>query len=153
MSAETRIIEITDGTAAVVEPAWLRDAEPVHRQLRPGMPPDYLGTMGRVFADGGRMCVATRTGAVVGVAVYRTYENTFDGLHLYVDDLVTDEAVRSSGVGGALLGHLRARARQRGCRSLTLDSGTRRERAHAFYFREGLTITSFHFAAPLLPAG
>ncbi|MBD0336919.1 MAG: GNAT family N-acetyltransferase, partial [Cyanobacteria bacterium Co-bin13] len=30
-----------------------------------------------------------------------------------------------------------------------LDSGVHRAEAHRFYFREGLVITSFHFAKPL----
>jgi hypothetical protein len=28
-----------------------------------------------------------------------------------------------------------------------LDSGVQRQHAHRFYFREGMTITSFHFRA------
>ena len=36
-------------------------------------------------------------------------------------------------------------ARERGCDYLALDSGTQRQQAHKFYFREGMTITSFHF--------
>jgi hypothetical protein len=40
-------------------------------------------------------------------------------------------------------------ARNRGCSSIQLDSGTHRVKAHRFYFRERYTITSFHFARPL----
>jgi hypothetical protein len=40
-------------------------------------------------------------------------------------------------------------ARVRGCDYLGLDSGTQRQKAHRFYFREGLTITAFHFVKPL----
>ena len=68
---------------------------------------------------------------------------------MYVDDLVTDEANRSSGAGGALLQHLKKIAIARHCEKLVLDSGTQRTRAHAFYFREGFAISSFHFVKPL----
>ena len=68
---------------------------------------------------------------------------------MYVDDLVTDEANRSSGAGMALLGHLQELAVARECEKLVLDSGTQRTRAHAFYFREGFAISSFHFVKPL----
>src|SRR5881628_1862523 len=87
--------------------------------------------------------------AVRGVAVYRINENTFEGLHLYVDDLVTDEKLRSRGVGHALMEHLRELARAADCEACTLDSGTQRTRAHKFYFREEMVVSSFHFRKPL----
>jgi hypothetical protein len=40
-------------------------------------------------------------------------------------------------------------ARQQGCQTFSLDSGTQRASAHKFYFRQGLAITSFHFAKKL----
>jgi GNAT superfamily N-acetyltransferase len=66
-----------------------------------------------------------------------------------VDDLITDEARRSSGVGRALLGYLEQKARAAGFDNLTLDSGTQRLQAHKFYFREGMAVTSFHFMKKL----
>ena len=145
----TRIVEVTDGSGAVVAPDWLARAEGVHRQLRTALPADYRGKMQRVFAGGARMCVAAEGDAVRGVAVYRIVENTFEGLHLYVDDLVTDERQRSKGVGRALMEHLQKLARAAGCEAYTLDSGTQRQQAHKFYFREGMVVTSFHFRKPL----
>jgi len=145
----TRIIEITDESGAVVAPEWFRKAETAHRQLRTALPSDYEGKMKRVFAGGARMCVAAEGDEVAGVAVYRMYENTFSGKQLYVDDLVTDEHRRSTGVGRALLGYLEQKARAAKFDTLSLDSGTQRAQAHKFYFREGLVVTSFHFAKKL----
>ena len=105
--------------------------------------------MRRIFAAGGEMCVAVIDEAVVGVAVFRSYENTHAGKRFYVDDLVTDETYRSSGVGHALLGFLERLARARGGDSIDLDSGTQRTRAHRFYFREGYVIPSFVFRKQL----
>lgn len=147
--AALRIVDVNDASGSVREPEWLVKSEAVHRQLRPHLPSDYEGKMLRVFAGGGRLCAAVRDGVVVGVAVYRIHENTFDGEHMYVDDLVTDEARRSEGVGEALLGHLQKLARDAGCQAFTLDSGTQRQRAHRFYFRHGLTIVGFHFSRPM----
>jgi len=144
-----RIVEITDDSGAVVSPEWLGKAEPVHRQLRTTLPSDYAGKMRRVFAGGARMCVAVNGPDVAGVAVYRVYENTFQGRQLYVDDLVTDERRRSSGVGRALLGHLERKARAADLENLALDSGTQRQQAHKFYFREGMVVTAFHFGKRL----
>ena len=143
------IVQITDAGGRVVEPDWLKRAESVHRQLRTALPADYEGKMQRVFAGGARMCVAAEGDAVRGVAVYRINENTFEGLHLYVDDLVTDERQRSRGVGRALMEHLQNLAGAAGCEATTLDSGTQRTRAHKFYFREGMVVSSFHFRKPL----
>jgi GNAT superfamily N-acetyltransferase len=140
-----RIVEVTDDAGAVVAPEWLAKAEAVHRQLRTALAPDYAAKMRRVFDDGARMIVAVREGSVVGVAVYRIYENTAAGRLLYVDDLVSDEASRSQGVGRALLGHLEAKGRALDVDVLELDSGTHRLDAHRFYFRERLAISSFHF--------
>lgn len=144
-----RIIEVTDGAGGIGEPQWFARAESVHRQLRTALPADYTAKMQRVFAGGGRMCVAVEGDAVLGVAVYRIYENTFDGVKMYVDDLVTDEAQRSTGVGRALMEHLQQLARAAGCESYTLDSGVQRAQAHKFYFREGMVVTSFSFKKKL----
>ena len=146
----TRIIEITDSSGRIVAGNWLARAESVHRPLRPQLMPDYLGPMQRVFDSGARMLVAAdEDGDVVGLTVWRLLEKTFSRRELYIDDLVTDAGHRSAGVGKALLGWCEAHARAHDCSQLTLDSGTPRLKAHKFYFREGLQITSFHFVKPL----
>jgi hypothetical protein len=145
-----RVVTVTDDRGAVVEPEWLARAEGVHRSLRTALPADYAGKLARVFAGGGRMCVAADGDRVVGVAIYRISENTFAGINMYVDDLVTDEVERSRGVGRTLMAHLERVARDAGCANLRLDSGTHRQQAHKFYFREGMVITSFSFNKPLV---
>jgi GNAT superfamily N-acetyltransferase len=149
MQPPTSIIEINNSTGAIIEPDWLIKAEGTHRQLRPNLPHKYVHKMQTIFAQGGRMCVAVQSSAVVGAAVYRIYENTADGLHMYVDDLITDENQRSTGVGAKLMDHLQRIARAANCQKITLDSGTWRHDAHKFYFREGMVVTSFHFGKSL----
>jgi len=139
------IVRITDDERRLVEPEWLSRAERVHRQLRPQLPGGYTDRMQRIFAGGGEMCVAVIGDEVVGVAVFRTYENTHQGTHFYVDDLVIDEGVRSKGIGHALLSFLERLARSRGSPAVGLDSGTHRTQAHRFYFREGYHIPAFVF--------
>lgn len=145
MPESCRIIQITDARREVAEPQWLARAESVHRQLRPKLPADYPAKMRLVFAQGGEMCIAAVGEAVAGVAVFRLFENTHVGKRFYVDDLVTDEKRRSTGVGKALIAWLEAEARRRGCPGLDLESGTHRTAAHRFYFREGFVIPSFSF--------
>ena len=145
MAPELAVLDVTGGDGTLVEQEWLSRAEPVHRQLRDGLPADYAGRLRAVFANGGRMSVATEAQAVRGVAVWRVIENTYEGRRLYVDDLVTDAAHRSRGIGRALLRHLEQHARNMQCDVLALDSGTQRTGAHRFYFREGLVIPAFCF--------
>jgi GNAT superfamily N-acetyltransferase len=140
------IIQVTSPEQPeIVNLEWLKAAEAVHRQLRPNLPADYVGKMQSVFAMGGRMSVAVHEKKVVGVAVYRIHENTSSGLLMYVDDLVTDEAVRSTGVGKLMLDHLQHVSRDAGCTTFSLDSGVQRTEAHNFYFREGMRVFAFHF--------
>jgi len=140
-----RLVEVTDNNGQVIAPEWLARAEQVHRQLRPQLPADYVGRMRDVFANGARLLVAVSDEQVLGVALWRLIENTYEGLRLYVDDLVTDESQRSRGVGKLLLQHLEQQARALGCAVLALDSGVQRAAAHKFYFREGMHIPSFCF--------
>jgi len=142
------LIDVTTPDGRIAHADWLARSETVHRQLR-DFRDAYAVTMTRVFAGGGRMRVAVEGGAVAGVAVYRVYENTHAGLLMYVDDLVTDDTRRSTGIGAALLASLERSARELGCRLFSLDSGTQRRRAHAFYLRERMEITAFHFTKEL----
>ena len=66
-----------------------------------------------------------------------------------MDDLVSDAAHRSRGIGSALLRQLERQARALNCHVLALDSGTQRTDAHRFYFREGMVIPSFSFRKTL----
>jgi len=143
------LIDVTMPDGRIAAPEWLARSEPVHRQLRDFREP-YADVLARVFAGGGRMRIAAIGEDVVGVAVYRVYENTHAGLLMYVDDLVSDATRRSTGVGAALLQSLESTARAQGCRLFSLDSGTQRRRAHAFYLRERMEITSFHFVKELV---
>ena len=139
-----KIVEVFAESGQLKGGEWLTRAEHVHRQLRPHLPADYPARMLRVLQDA-RMSLAVKDDVVLGLAVYRWHENTFDGVKFYIDDLVTDEAHRSAGIGHALIAHLEGVARKLGASGLVLDSGTQRTQAHKFYFREGFVITSFNF--------
>lgn len=139
------IHEVTTADGSVAAPEWLVRAESVHRQLRPSLPADYTERLQTVFANGGRMTVLAEGEVVVALALWRVIENTYEGRRLYVDDLVSDEARRSSGFGKQLFGWLSQRAVELGCDVLALDSGVQRSGAHKFYFREGMSVSSFCF--------
>ena len=144
------------GEGVVVVPVndeLLPRCETLHRQLRPQLPAAYAARMREIMAHGAEMAVALVDGAPAGITVFRVLEKTLSRRELYCDDLVTDDRLRSTGVGAAMMQYMERVAAERGCDVLTLDSGTQRQQAHKFYFREGMVVTSFHFAKPLAPRG
>jgi len=130
----------------------IRRCFPVMQQLRPHLTSadELLERARRQMRDAGwRLAFTEADGKVAACAGFRVHEWLVSGRFLYVDDLVTDEAVRSGGHGRTLLDWLKALARTEGCTQLRLDSGTHRVQAHKFYFREGLVIQSFNFGMDL----
>jgi GNAT superfamily N-acetyltransferase len=90
--------------------------------------------------DDAVILVAEDGGRVVGLLdmEYRVRLN-FTAPQAWIPDLVVDEDSRSAGVGRALMARAEELARERGCWGMELESATWRERAHAFYVREGWT--------------
>ena len=123
----------------------------VMQQLRPQLQRDeYVETMHALRASDGLQLLALReAGTVRAVATYRIMNMLYCGRLLYVDDLVTDERVRSHGYGAQLLARLKDEGRALGCSQIQLISHVKREDAHRYYFREGLGIECFHFRAEL----
>ena len=99
-------------------------------------------------ADGYRLVGAFEEGEedAVAAAGFRLGRNLAWGRHVYVDDLVTREAFRGRGHGGALMRWLLDEARRLGCEQLHLDSGVHRHDAHRLYLNAGLVISAHHFA-------
>jgi GNAT superfamily N-acetyltransferase len=146
-----KVAAVTDRAGKIVDQSLLEASEGVHRQLRAHLPqgPGYVQRMKEIFAGGAEMAVVVVDGKVAGVTVWRMLERTFSGRELYCDDLVTDSNQRSTGVGRAMMEYMEKLARERDCDTFALDSGCQRQQAHKFYFREKLTITSFHFTRTL----
>lgn len=70
----------------------------------------------------------------IAVFVYRTVEAD---ARAEVSGLIVDERYRSQGIGLRLLERAERWAREQGCRAIGLRSNVIRERAHAFYERQG----------------
>ena len=123
---------------------------PVMRQLRTHLAEeDFVATVRRQAEGGYRLAYLESGGTVRAVAGYRIMDNLYSGRVLYVDDLSTDEAVRSRGHGGRLFDWLVAEARAAGCGTLELDSGVQRFDAHRFYLARRMVIASHHFRLTL----
>ncbi len=124
---------------------------PVIRELRPHLKDadEFVARVRRQQKQGYRLIYVEDDGVPVACAGYRLVEYLFAGLSLYVDDLICLESHRGKGFAAALMRWMEVRAREEGCETFHLDSGTHRQRAHHFYFRQGLSITSFHFVKKL----
>lgn len=122
----------------------------VMAQLRPHIERDaFVARVREQMQSGYRLAFVERDGHVCSVAGYRYGLNLAWGRHMYVDDLVSDAGRRSTGCGRHLLEWLITDARARGCAQLHLDSGVQRFRAHKFYLREGMFLSSHHFTMEL----
>lgn len=90
--------------------------------------------------------VAEENGRVVGFLdmEYRARLN-FIAPQAWIPDLIVEEKARSLGIGHALLERAEELARDRGCWGMSLESATWRDRAHAFYVREGWQDTGRAF--------
>lgn len=71
------------------------------------------------------------------------------GRYLEIDNLVVDGGQRSLGIGGLLIQHLEALARERECTIIALDSYAANRPSHRLYHRLGFEIWSFHFIKPV----
>ena len=95
--------------------------------------------------------VAVEAGGVVGFIDLEFRQRlNFRAQEAWVPDLVVAEKSRSRGAGKALLDEALRRARARGCFALELESAVWRERAHAFYLREGMKQGGHSFTKLLI---
>jgi GNAT superfamily N-acetyltransferase len=110
---------------------------------------DFVGRVRRQEAGGYQLAFLEDEGQVRAAAGFRLMDNLVRGRILYVDDLVTDAAVRSKGYGRQLLEWLVDRAKHERCAALELDSGVQRHDAHRFYLSNRMIIASHHFRLQL----
>jgi GNAT superfamily N-acetyltransferase len=90
--------------------------------------------------------VADEDGVIGGICtVYLDIESVRFGQRACVEDLAVDPALRSRGLGKALLDAAKAWARERGAARLELTSGEARRDAHRFYERERPSWRSLAF--------
>ncbi|HUO98885.1 MAG TPA: GNAT family N-acetyltransferase [Rhizomicrobium sp.] len=125
------------------------------RQLWPGKPQDAarLRAVYRLSlaAPHQRYVVAEEEGTIAGFCSL-TVKNSLwqEGLLANVDELVVEESRRGQGIGRALLDHVTAIARERGCARVELDSAFVRTEAHRFYEALGFEKRAYLFSKPLV---
>jgi GNAT superfamily N-acetyltransferase len=131
----------------VVDKKGFIAAYPVMHQLRTHLELDqFLATVEEMREQGYRIFtleVENKIVAVTGVAIQT---NLYNGRHLYVYDLVTDQNNRSAGYGEKLLDFIHKFSKDNGCSLVELSSGLQRVDAHRFYVNKmGYTKASYSF--------
>jgi GNAT superfamily N-acetyltransferase len=107
----------------------------------PAQPEEMKRRLARVKPnDDHAILVAEQQGGVVGWVHVFLYHSIENGTRAEVGGLVVDERCRSQGVGHQLLARAEQWASEKGCRAIGLRSNVIRERAHAFYEREGYRV-------------
>jgi len=120
---------------------------PVLQQLRPTLTDEklFLEQILRQEKQGYKLLSARDQGQMIGLAGYRVLENFIYGKFIYVDDLIINEQVRSTGVGSQLIEALKQQAKQQNCQNLILDTGLSNALAQKFYFRNGFLTKCIGF--------
>ncbi|WP_298939902.1 GNAT family N-acetyltransferase [uncultured Psychromonas sp.] len=115
-------------------------------QLRPQYDlKDLQAQIERQQETGYQIAYVKKEEEILCVAGFVVGEKLAWGKSIYIDDLVTNEASRSTGAGSLLINWLKKYAKEMGCQQLHLDSGVQRFSAHRFYLRERFDIVSHHF--------
>lgn len=123
-----------------------RDAYPVLSQLRDHLTVEaYLDRLAQMGENGYRLFAAYEEEGIVGVVGGAKRLNFYNGPHIFVYDLVTDEERRSEGFGSEMLSFVHSWAREESCEHVTLESGLWRERAHEFYEELGYEKFCYSF--------
>lgn len=125
-----------------------RRCYPLMKQLRPHLASEdeFVERWKRQTADGYKLLMLMDGAEPAALGGYRVQENLVYGRFLYVDDLVSDASVRSSGLGSRLMDCLKAETKAQGCEKLVLDTALSNSLGQRFYFRNGLLSTAMRFS-------
>ena len=82
---------------------------------------------------------------IVGIATLSVIMGPGIRKNAYLEDFVTDSAVRGQGYGSALWEAMLDWAAEKGCQNLEFTSGNCRESAQAFYLHHGAKIYNTNF--------
>lgn len=82
---------------------------------------------------------------IIGIATLSIHMGPIIRKNAYLEDFVTDQTVRSKGIGSALWDAMLAWAKEKGCHNLEFTCGNGREASQQFYKNHGATIYDTNF--------
>lgn len=123
----------------------------VMKELRPHLDLDtYFAIYEEAHQNNGYEIVAIEEdGKILAVMGYRVLSDFVRGKHVYVDDLVSSESLRSKGLGAELLRYAEKVAKDLNCNVLRLCTGIENDRGVQFYERNGWTRRAFAYVKKL----
>jgi ribosomal protein S18 acetylase RimI-like enzyme len=123
-------------------PLDLKRCYPVMKELRANLDFEtFVDIYEKAHVDNGYEIVAVeKDSQIVALMGYRLLHDYVHGKHVYIDDLVTTEAVRSQGVGEKLLKHAESIAEKNNCKNLRLCTGIENEQGKKFYERNSWNL-------------
>ena len=137
---DKKIVDLTDASE-------LERAFPVLKELRPHLDfSDFKEIYEQARgSDGYRLVAIEKDEKFVALMGFRFLSDFVRGRHLYIDDLVSTESMRSKGYGSDLLKYAEQVARESKCKSLRLCTGVENERGVKFYEDNGWTRRSYAY--------
>ena len=125
----------------------LKRCYPVMKELRTHLSfEDFISIYKKSHKnDGYEIAAIEDQGSILAVMGYRFLHDFVRGKHLYIDDLVSTERVRSQGLGKYLLSFAEKIAKENDCKSLRLCTGIENGRGVIFYERNGWTKRAFAY--------
>ena len=118
----------------------------VMKELRPHHNPEsFLSAMEAMQQEGYHLLYLEDGGRIVSVAGFRFTTTLYDGLIIDFDDFVTLADGRSKGYGAMVFDHLAGIAKERGIKTIHLNSNHQRFDAHRFYLNKKMKIVAHHF--------
>lgn len=118
----------------------------VMKELRPHHTLEsFLTTIDAMQKEGYHLLYLEDVGRMVSVAGFRFTTTLYDGLIIDFDDFVTLADRRSKGYGAMMFDHLVGIAKERGIKTIHLNSAHHRYDAHRFYLNKKMKIIAHHF--------
>ena len=118
----------------------------VMKELRPHHSLEtYLSTLDQMIKEGYQLWYIEDEGKAVCAAGFRFTSTFYDGLIIDFDDFVTAAAARKKGYAGILFDKLLEIAKERGIKTIHLNSAHHRYDAHRFYLNKKMKIIAHHF--------
>lgn len=120
---------------------------PVMKELRPHLSvQEYLEIYRHAHAmDGYEILAMEKKGEIIAVLGYRILYDFVRGRHLYIDDLVSTEKMRSKGLGAEMLKQAEVIAKNLHCKSMRLCAVLENDLGIKFYEKNHWTKRAYAF--------
>ena len=118
----------------------------VMKELRPHHNIDsFIAALAQMKKEGYHLLYIENEGIAVCAAGYRITTTLYDGAIIDFDDFVTLAAARKKGYASLLFDHLVNIAKEKGIKTIHLNSAHHRHDAHRFYLDKKMNIIAHHF--------